>query len=72
MTLAITLEGEEPVADAMTIDVYDDSCWAAAAAGTLVLDPTDIDANCITNFADFAVMATTWLDDYTLTEAAAK
>ena len=72
MTLAVTLEGKDPVTDTMTIDVYDDACLAAEAAGTLVIDPTDIDGNCITNFADFAVMATTWFYDYTLTGPVAK
>ena len=72
MTLAVTLEGKEPVTDTMTIDVYDDSCLAAKAVGTVELDPTDIDENCITNFGDFAVMAPTWLDDYTLTGPVAK
>jgi len=68
MTLAVNNEGrvEPPVTDTMTIDVYDDACLAAKAVGPVELDPTDIDGNCITNFADFAVMATTWLDDYTL------
>jgi hypothetical protein len=56
----------------MTIDVYDDACLAAEAVGALVLDPTDLDENCITNFEDIAVMATTWLVDYTLTEPVAK
>ncbi len=74
MTLAVNNEGtvEPPVEDTMTIDVYDDACLAAKAAGPVELDPTDIDGNCITNFEDFAVMATTWLDDYTLTEPVAK
>jgi len=67
MTLAVTLPGEDPVTDSMMIDVYDDSCLAAKAVGPVEIDPTDIDANCITNFEDFAVMAITWLDDYTLT-----
>jgi len=67
LTLAVTLEGKDPVKDTMTIDVYDDACLAAKAAGLAAIDPTDFDGNCITNFADFAVMATTWLDDYTLT-----
>jgi len=69
LTLAVNNEGrvEPPVTDTMTIDVYDDSCLAAKAVGLAVIDPTDFDGNCITNFGDFAVMATTWLDDYTLT-----
>ncbi len=69
LTLAVNNEGrlEPPVTDSMTIDVYDDSCLAAVDLGLAVFDPTDLDENCITNFADFAVMATTWLDDYALT-----
>ncbi len=69
MTLAVNNEGrlDPPVTDTMTIDVYDDACLAAKATGSVELDPTDIDENCITNFVDFAVMATAWLDDYTLT-----
>jgi len=75
LTLTVNNAGEPPeraVTDTMTVDVYDDACFAAEAAGTLVIDPTDIDENCITNFGDFAVMATTWLDDYTLTGPVAK
>jgi hypothetical protein len=72
MTLAVTLQGKDPVTDTMTIDVYDDSCLAAKAAGLAVIDPTDSNQDCVTNFEDFAVMATTWLDDYTLTEPVPK
>ena len=72
MTLAVTLPGKDPVKDTMTIDVYDNSCLAAEAVGPVELDPTDIDGNCITNFDDFAVMATTWLYDYTSTGPVAK
>jgi len=69
LTLAVNDEGREgdPVTDTMTIDVYDDACLAAEAAGTMVIDPTDFDGNCITDFVDFALMAATWLDDYALT-----
>jgi len=72
MTLAVTLPGKDPVTDTMTIDVYDDACLAALDLGLAVIDPTDLDENCITNFVDFALLATTWLDDYTLTEPVAK
>jgi hypothetical protein len=72
MTLAVTLEGKDPVTDTMTIDVYDDSCLAAKAAGLAEIDPTDFDEDCITNFADFAVLAITWLYDYALTGPVAK
>jgi hypothetical protein len=72
MTLAVTLEGKDPVTDSMTIDVYDDACVAALDLGLTTIDTTDLDGNCITAFPDFAVMAVTWLDDYALTEAVAK
>jgi hypothetical protein len=72
MTLAVTLEGKNPVKDSMRIDVYDDACAAALDLGLTTIDTTDLDGNCITAFPDFAVMAATWLDDYTLTEAVAK
>jgi hypothetical protein len=72
MTLAVTLPGKDPVTDTMTIEVYDDACQAAKAAGPVELDPTDIDGNCITAFPDFALMAATWLEDYTLTEPVPK
>ena len=75
MTLAVN-NADDPsgdaVTDAMTIDVYDDSCLAAKAAGPVEIDSTDIDDNCITDFKDFALMAATWLDDYTLTEPVPK
>jgi len=68
LTLAVT-DGTDAYEDSMTIDLYDDACLAARAVGPVVIDETDIDENCITDFADFALMAATWLDDYTLTEA---
>ncbi len=75
MTLAVNNAGNPPedaVTDTMTIDVYDDACVAAKAVGLVEIDPTDFDENCITNFADFAVLAITWLDDYALTGPVAK
>ncbi len=74
MTLAVNNEGriEPPITDTMTIDVYDDSCQAAKAAGLVEFDITDVDQDCITAFPDFAVMAITWLVDYTLTAPEAK
>ena len=67
LTLAVNNEGrlEPPVTDTMTIDVYDNSCLAAIDLGQVVFDPTDFNQDCITNFEDFALMAATWLDDYT-------
>ena len=74
MTLAVNDDGRAdlPVTDSMTIDVYDDSCLAAKALGTVELDITDVDQDCITAFPDFAVMAAAWLSDYTLTGPVAK
>jgi hypothetical protein len=56
----------------MTIDVYDNSCLAAIGLGQVAFDSTDFNKDCITDFEDFAAMATTWLDEYTLTEPIAK
>ena len=70
VTLTLLVNGSDE--DTMKIDVYDDACPAVKAAGTAELDPTDIDANCITGLADFALLAKTWLDDYTLTGPAPK
>jgi len=36
------------------------------------LDPTDLDEDCRTAFSDFALLAATWLADYSLTEPAPK
>ena len=71
LTLAVTLEGGRTMSNTMTIDLYDDACLATKAAGT-VLDPTDIDENCVTNLADLAGLAETWLEDYTLAAPAPK
>jgi len=64
ITLAVTKEGIGQKKDRMTIDVYDDACVAALDLGLATIDTTDFDGNCITNFADFALLAATWLDDY--------
>jgi hypothetical protein len=74
LTLAVNNvdSGKPAVVDTMTIDVYDDSCLAAKAAGAVVFDPTDFNQDCITDFEDFAVMATIWFVDYTLTGPVAK
>ncbi len=69
MTLAVNNEGrtEPPVNSSMTIDVYDDACLATKAAGPVVIDSTDFNANCITGLEDFAQMAMAWLVDYRIT-----
>jgi len=67
LTLAVH-DGVHPtVTDTMTIDVYDDACKAAIGKGLAADNPADFDGNCITNFEDFAVMATKWLNDTRLT-----
>jgi len=74
LTLAVNNVGrlDPPVQDTMTIDVYDDACKAAIGKGLAADNPTDIDGNCITGLADFAVMATKWLTDNALTAPVAK
>jgi hypothetical protein len=69
VTLAVNNvgSGKPDMTDSMMIDLYDDSCLAAQAVGPVAFDITDIDKNCVTAFPDFALMAATWLDDYTLT-----
>ncbi len=64
MTLAVNKEGIGQKKDSMTIDVYDDACVAALDLGLATIDTTDFDGHCISNLADFAVMAATWLDNY--------
>ena len=70
LTLAVNNEGstEPDVKDRMTIKVYDDSCKAAQAVGTVVFDSSDLNQDCITDFKDFALAALYWLNDYALTE----
>ena len=72
LTLAVALGGGGPMSDSMMIDVYDDSCLAAISIDTVELDPTDFDENCITNLADFVVLAADWLVDYEITEPVEK
>ncbi|MHC4323567.1 MAG: hypothetical protein ACYSUX_04765 [Planctomycetota bacterium] len=61
--------GKDDVIDTVTIDVYDNACKAANADGMHNYDSTDLNKDCITDFEDFAIMATAWLYDYTITEA---
>jgi hypothetical protein len=68
LTLAVTLEGEEPVLDTTTIDVYDDACKATKALGLAGDNPADFDENCIIGYGDLAEMAAKWLNNGGLTE----
>ena len=63
LTLAVTLGDLDPVKDSMTIDVYDDACLAAIGKGLAANNPTDLDGDCVTGLADFAVLAEKWLSD---------
>jgi hypothetical protein len=72
LTLTVNDGENPPVTDAMTIDVYDDACKAAIGKGLAADNPGDFDGNCITSFADLAVMATKWLNDTGLTGPVAK
>jgi hypothetical protein len=58
--------------DTMTIDVCNDSCAAAKAAGLAADNPGDLDADCDTDITDLAEMAEKWLNDTSLTEAVAR
>jgi hypothetical protein len=64
LTLAVNNEvNPDPVTDTMSINVYGNACLAAVGKG-FIIDQTDFDEDCITNFKDFAVLAATWLDNY--------
>jgi len=74
ITLAVNNEDSlrEDVTDTMKIDVYDDACKAAKGKGSVVIDPGDFNADCITDIEDIARMAMEWLVDYTLTSPVVK
>jgi hypothetical protein len=75
-TFTLTLEVDDsvnpPVEDTMTIEVYDNNCLAAKAAGLAEIDATDFDADCDTDIEDYAEIAEDWLVDYELTEPVEK
>jgi alpha-galactosidase len=68
LTLTVNDGENPPVANSLTIDVYDDACEATRVGKGLAADnPGDFDENCITDFEDLAVMAAKWLNDTGLT-----
>ena len=71
-TVMLILVGDGTFTDTMAIDVYDDACQAAIGMGLAADYPADFDRNCVINFDDFALMATTWLNDTGLTEPVPK
>jgi hypothetical protein len=68
LTLAVGDGANDPAEDTMTIDVYDDACRMAVALDPAAIEATDFNADCITNLADFAILALEWLGEYALTE----
>ncbi|MHC4555881.1 MAG: hypothetical protein ACYS80_01110, partial [Planctomycetota bacterium] len=77
LTVTLTLavhDGIHPsVQDTMIITVYDNACLATRFGfGLAANHPTDLDGNCTTDFRDFAVMATKWLNDTGLTGPVAR
>ena len=67
LTLSVASEGKEPRKASISIHVYDDACDAAVGAGVSEIDPSDFNADCVTNILDVAMMAAEWLVDYALT-----
>jgi hypothetical protein len=67
LTLSVNNVGQSPDQaqhDTVTIDVYDDACAATKAVAPEMLDPTDLNDDCMTDLQDLIVMAQTWLVDY--------
>jgi len=70
LMLSITLKDVVTISDTMTIDVYDNSCKAAAAVGIeAAFDPADFNTDCIIDITDLAAMVAAWLEDYSLSES---
>jgi len=69
LTLSVTIDGvASVVSDSIIIDVYDNACLAGLASDPeLDYDLGDINVDCTTNLEDFAMLATSWLDDYSST-----
>jgi arylsulfatase A-like enzyme len=71
VTLTVNNQGSTNYkSDFMLINVYDDACDAANAVAPVTFDSGDLNRDCITNLKDFAEMALTWLNDYTLSDLA--
>ena len=67
-TITMTLD-VGGTADTMDIDVHEDACLAAVAAGiaTTGYDASDVNTDCNTDLFDFAELAADWLDEYSAT-----
>ena len=69
LQLAVNNDGSTTVVnDSMTIDLYETPCDVTTAVFPETIDQTDHTINCITNLADYAVLAKDWLEDYALTQ----
>lgn len=68
LTLAVNNAGsaKADVTDTMTINVYDDACKATIGNGLRADNPTDLNADCITDLEDFVEMVKTWLNNNAL------
>lgn len=77
-TVALMLEvnnsgrTEAGVKNAVKFDVYDTPCKAAIGQGLAANNPTDLDGDCVTDFADFAKLALKWLSGEVLPAALRK
>jgi len=66
VTVKLSVDGGA-VSDTMVIKVYDDACGATRGAG--LVSASDLDADCDTDIADLAIMATIWLESTSATES---
>lgn len=67
VTLTVVVDGV--YVGTMDIDVYDDACKAGRIGMSLAVEyPTDISGDCVIDIKDFAILASTWLNDNSLTE----
>jgi len=59
-------DGEYTRSDTMTINVYSDSCEAAQSLPDYVPLVGDVNADCVVDFRDFALIAVNWLENNAL------
>lgn len=69
VTLSVVNEGiDKPAKSAsIIIDVYDNACLMGKDLGLIEIDSTDMNADCVTNLADFVLLAMDWMVDYAIT-----
>jgi len=64
----VTDDNEEKKSGVMRIYFYDDACLLAKGFDPDAVALTDLNADCTTNLADFAILATAWMKDTTPVE----